>query len=105
MRKAPSLLTLSKRSSAAFLLQSPANHSLSSFPDCLVALTPPEEATSLVSDIGGFRGLGLASFRFAGRGGLKLGVGGGGLVGNVVRLTSAEGAIFSSFKEGKNELD
>lgn len=30
--------------------------------------------------------LGLTSFRFAGRGGLTLGVGGGILVGNVARL-------------------
>lgn len=103
MRKAPSLLTLNKRPSAVFLLQSPANHSLSSFPDCLGALIPPEKATGLVS--GGFGGLGLPSFRFAGIVGLTVS-GGGSFVGNVARLASNEGAVFSSLKEGTNcELD
>ncbi len=37
--------------------------------------------------------LGLASLRFAGRGGLTLGVGGGSLVGNVARLASTAETI------------
>lgn len=37
--------------------------------------------------------LALASLRFAGRGGLMLGVGGGTLTGNVACLASTEGAV------------
>lgn len=116
MRKAPSLLILIKSSSAGFLLQSPANHSLSSFPDCFVGLIPPKEATGLGSVIGGFGGLailivsltaclGLASFSIAGRGGFRPGVGGGSLVGKVARLSSTGGTVFISFREGSTELD
>lgn len=104
MRKAPSLLILCKRSSAVFLLQSPANHSLSSRLFCLVTLIPPWEATGLVSGIGGFGGLALGSFMFGGRCGLAPGIGGGGFA-KVGRRSSAEGPLFLSSNGGKTKLD